>query len=207
MYIYLVDKKYQYLNVRFYYMGSSGREMTFFESLYRDYFSRTLYFARQYLPDIEEAEEIAQETFITLWEKRDEIRPDLNIQAFILTIAKNKCLNVLRKKISEQKYSRELTARETMANYSALADDTFDALQMQELEELIKRTEGDLPEKTKTIYQMSRDQEMSYEEIARQIGLSVKSVEYHITKALGYFRHQLKDYIALLFFVFLRFFP
>ena len=113
----------------------------------------------------------------------------------------------MRKKISEQKYSRELTAREMMANYSALADDTFDALQMQELKELINRTEGDLPEKTRMIYQMSRDQDMSYEEIAGQIGLSVKSVEYHITKALAYFRRQLKDYITLIFLIFLRFFP
>lgn len=207
MYIYPVEKKHQYLNVRFYQMGSSGREITFFESLYRDYFSRTLFFAHQYLPDIEEAQEIAQETFITLWEKRGDLRPDLNIQAFILTIAKNKCLNVLRKKISEQKYSRELTAREMMANYSALSDDTFDALQMQELKALIDQTEGDLPEKTRRIYQMSRDQDMSYEEIAGQIGLSVKSVEYHITKALAYFRRQLKDYITLIFLISLRFLP
>ena len=95
-------------------------EVTFFEGLYRDYFTRTLFFAQQYLPDPEEAREIAQETFVTLWEKRTEIRPDLSVQAFILTIAKHKCLNVLRKKIAEQKYSDSLTARETMANYSAL---------------------------------------------------------------------------------------
>ena len=80
-------------------------EVTFFEGLYRDYFTRTLFFAQQYLPDPEEAREIAQETFVTLWEKRTEIRPDLSVQAFILTIAKHKCLNVLRKKIAEQKYS------------------------------------------------------------------------------------------------------
>ena len=79
-------------------------EVTFFEGLYRDYFTRTLFFAQQYLPDPEEAREIAQETFVTLWEKRTEIRPDLSVQAFILTIAKHKCLNVLRKKIAEQKY-------------------------------------------------------------------------------------------------------
>ena len=55
-------------------------EVTFFEGLYRDYFTRTLFFAQQYLPDPEEAREIAQETFVTLWEKRTEIRPDLSVQ-------------------------------------------------------------------------------------------------------------------------------
>ena len=139
-------------------------EVTFFEGLYRDYFTRTLFFAQQYLPDPEEAREIAQETFVTLWEKRTEIRPDLSVQAFILTIAKHKCLNVLRKKIAEQKYSDNLTARETMANYSALSDETFDTVQMQELEQLIGQALSELPEKTRIIYKMSRDQEMTYEE-------------------------------------------
>ena len=142
-------------------------EVTFFEGLYRDYFTRTLFFAQQYLPDPEEAREIAQETFVTLWEKRTEIRPDLSVQAFILTIAKHKCLNVLRKKIAEQKYSDSLTARETMANYSALSDETFDTVQMQELEQLIGQALSELPEKTRIINKMSRDQEMTYEEIAQ----------------------------------------
>lgn len=175
-------------------------EVTFFEGLYRDYFTRTLFFAQQYLPDPEEAREIAQETFVTLWEKRTEIRPDLSVQAFILTIAKHKCLNVLRKKIAEQKYSDNLTARETMANYSALSDETFDTVQMQELEQLIGQALSELPEKTRIIYKMSRDQEMTYEEIAQEIDLSVKSVEYHMTKALAHMRHKLKDYLILLCF-------
>ena len=164
-------------------------EVTFFEGLYRDYFTRTLFFAQQYLPDPEEAREIAQETFVTLWEKRTEIRPDLS-----------KCLNVLRKKIAEQKYSDSLTARETMANYSALSDETFDTVQMQELEQLIGQALSELPEKTRIIYKMSRDQEMTYEEIAQEIDLSVKSVEYHMTKALAHMRHKLKDYLILLCF-------
>ena len=160
-------------------------EVTFFEGLYRDYFTRTLFFAQQYLPDPE---------------KRTEIRPDLSVQAFILTIAKHKCLNVLRKKIAEQKYSDSLTARETMANYSALSDETFDTVQMQELEQLIGQALSELPEKTRIIYKMSRDQEMTYEEIAQEIDLSVKSVEYHMTKALAHMRHKLKDYLILLCF-------
>ena len=162
-------------------------EVTFFEGLYRDYFTRTLFFAQQYLPDPEEAREIAQETFVTLWEKRTEIRPDLSVQAFILTIAKHK-------------YSDNLTARETMANYSALSDETFDTVQMQELEQLIGQALSELPEKTRIIYKMSRDQEMTYEEIAQEIDLSVKSVEYHMTKALAHMRHKLKDYLILLCF-------
>ena len=54
----------------------------------------------------------------------------------------------IKKKIAEQKYSDSLTARETMANYSALSDETFDTVQMQELEQLIGQALSELPEKT-----------------------------------------------------------
>lgn len=176
-------------------------EISYFEQLYQDYYNRTLYFARQYLTDNAEAEEVAQETFVTLWEKREEIRNDLSIQAFILTIAKNKCLNLLRKKISEQKYSDYMTAKETMANYSALSDDAFDLMHIQELEHMIQQTLTELPPKTGMIFKMNRDQQMTYEEISKATNLSVKSIEYHMTKALAYFRYKLKDYLILLWFL------
>ena len=73
-------------------------------------------------------------------------------------------------------------------------------VQMQELEQLIGQALSELPEKTRIIYKMSRDQEMTYEEIAQEIDLSVKSVEYHMTKTLAHMRHKLKDYLILLCF-------
>lgn len=173
-------------------------EIAFFETLYKTYFQRTLYFCRQYLADPEEAREVAQDTFVAVWEKRHDLREDLSVQAFILTIARNKCLNVLRKKMTEQKYADALERREMMANYSALSDDAFGSVQMQELEQLVEDGLAELPEKTRAIYEMNRDQELTYEEIARNIGMSVKSVEYHISKALAYMRHKLKDYLMLL---------
>jgi len=178
-----------------------SEEIHFFESLYKEYFPKVLFFSRQYLPDPEEAREIAQETFMTLWEKRHEIHAELNISAFLLTIAKHKCLNVLRKKISEQKYTDYLSAREMMANYSALTEDTFTTVEIQELQLLFNQTLSELPEKTRTIYRLSRDKEMTYEQIAQEIGLSVKSVEYHITKALNHLRNKLQDYLPVILFL------
>ena len=147
-----------------------------------------------------DAEDIIQDVCLSATLKFDTLSNHAAFKAWLIGIAKHKCLNVLRKKIAEQKYSDSLTARETMANYSALSDETFDTVQMQELEQLIGQALSELPEKTRIIYKMSRDQEMTYEEIAQEIDLSVKSVEYHMTKALAHMRHKLKDYLILLCF-------
>ena len=147
-----------------------------------------------------DAEDVIQDVCLSATLKFDTLSNPTAFKAWLIGIAKHKCLNVLRKKIAEQKYSDSLTARETMANYSALSDETFDTVQMQELEQLIGQALSELPEKTRIIYKMSRDQEMTYEEIAQEIDLSVKSVEYHMTKALAHMRHKLKDYLILLCF-------
>lgn len=170
----------------------------FFESLYQKYYIKTRYFAQQYLTDQEEAEEIAQETFITLWQQREDIKQELNIQSFILTIAKNKCLNILRKRISTQKYKDYISLQETAANISALSDNSFNQIHYRELQELIENTLHELPPKTRLIYQMNREQQMPYNEIAQSLQLSVKSIEYHMTKALAYFHVRLKDYLVII---------
>lgn len=181
------------------YLGASGK--MYFERLYKEYYLRAVYFAQQYLNDREEAEDVAQDVFMTLWERQERIQEGGSIQAFILTMVKNRCLNVLRKRISEQKYSDYLSVRESMANYSALADDAFGRLNMEEMEHLVTEALGKVGRQTREIYQMSRDRQMTYAEIAREIGLSEKAVEYHVTKALAVLREKLKDYLPLLLFL------
>lgn len=171
-----------------------------FEELYKTYYKRTFFFVRQYLLDDEEAKEIAQETFITLWDKRLTLNYELNIQSYIFTIAKNKCLNVLRKKINQRKYADKLSLQEAIVNRDALLDDSFDFLVSKELSVLIDKVIGQLPSKSAKIFKMSRDEDMTYDEIAQELGLSKKSVEYHISRVLSNFRISLKDYIAFIFF-------
>ncbi|MEG0796113.1 MAG: RNA polymerase sigma-70 factor [Odoribacter sp.] len=172
-------------------------DISYFEYLYKTYFRKSVFYATQYLRDEEEAREVAQETFITLWEKRGEINNELSIQAYILTITRNKCLNLLRKKIATRKYADTLEARENRANYKALSDESANPLHLKELEQLIQETMIEMPEKMKTVFRMNRDEELTYPEIAERLGVSVKTVEYRISKALLLFREKLKDYLPL----------
>ncbi|MEG2228239.1 MAG: RNA polymerase sigma-70 factor [Odoribacter sp.] len=172
-------------------------DISYFEYLYKTYFRKSVFYATQYLRDEEEAREVAQETFITLWEKRGEINNELSIQAYILTITRNKCLNLLRKKIATRKYADTLEARENRENYKALSDESANPLHLKELEQLIQETMIEMPEKMKTVFRMNRDEELTYPEIAERLGVSVKTVEYRISKALLLFREKLKDYLPL----------
>lgn len=182
-----------------------GGDVLYFEYLYKTYFRESVFYATQYLRNEEEAREVAQETFITLWEKRGEINEGLSIHAYLLTITRNKCLNLLRKKIAAQKYADNLEARENMANYMALNDDSANPFHLQELEQLIQEVLAEMPEKMRVTFRMNRDEELSYIEIAQRLGVSVKTVEYRISKALLLFREKLKDYLPLFFLYAIRY--
>lgn len=94
-----------------------------FEEIYRLHFPKVFYYASKYLADDEEARNIAQDTFMELWQRRENIDGTLNIVSYMLTIARNKCLNVLRSNIIRNKY-KDNVAKRSMAemNYYALSD-------------------------------------------------------------------------------------
>ncbi len=177
--------------------SKQSQDIDLFENLYQHYYAKTLYFAKQYLSNQDEAEEVAQETFITLWQQRGNIKKELSVQSFILTIAKNKCLNILRKRIIGRKYYDDVSLRETAANISALSDESIEQIHFTELQQLIQEAFNELPSKTQMVYQMNRDQQMTYEEIAQILQVSIKTIEYHMTKALAHFRYRLKDYLPI----------
>lgn len=174
------------------------KDVTYFEHLYKLYFPKSVFFANQYLNNQEDAKEIAQETFVTLWEKRHDLKNELNIQSYILTITRNKCLNILRKRIAEQKYTNTLEARENRTNYLALRDESANPIHFQELEQLINETIAEMSPKLQETFRLNRIEELTYEEIAKQLGVSVKTIEYRISKALFLFKVKLREYLSLI---------
>lgn len=185
-------------------MRLKAGDVIFFEHLYREYYTKTVFFANQYLKNEEEAQSVAQDAFVTLWEKRASINPQLNIRSFILTIVKNQCLNLLRKHISEKKYADHLSAQEETANYLALRESPVDDVHAKELEKLIEEALAEMPEKMSEVYRMNREQELSYDEIATELAVSVKTIEYRMSKALVFFRSKLKDYLAIPIFIMIK---
>lgn len=161
-----------------------------YEVLFRAEYENVKYFIRHYVHDGPESEDLAQETFASLWTNRDRIDPQRNIRSFLFTIARNRALNhltMLRTRLTDplEKSSVNL-AIESLDSEAIIS--RIDALDMKRIIDLVYRR---MPELTRKIFIMNRDENMTYEEIAESTGLSVKKVEYNMVKALKQFRSKL----------------
>jgi RNA polymerase sigma-70 factor (ECF subfamily) len=174
-----------------------------FTELFRMEFRNIKFFAYQYLNDLAQAEDVAQETFLSLWTNRTTIADNSNLKALLLTIAKNKSLNVLR---SQQHFHKKdtLEKSEAQLNIKALSHPHIEAqIDASTLSEAIEQARNSLPEHIRTSFDLSRLENKTYEEIAKIKGITVKSVEYHLAVALKHFRGKLAQHtIVVLIFLF-----
>lgn len=157
-------------------------------------------FAYSYLRDWTEAEDLFMESMVTLWENRDRWGNDA-LHPLLLTIIKNKALNVLTHRQIRLRAEEQIASykqRELDLRISTLEvcepDKVFDT----EIQQIVARTLQQLPEQSCHIFRMSRYDNLPNARIAQLLGLSEKSVEYHITKTLKLLRVALKDYLASL---------
>jgi RNA polymerase sigma-70 factor (ECF subfamily) len=170
-----------------------------FKEVYMQYFHKVKYYAMQYLDNVEEAEDIAQETFFELWRRRSDIDVSLSLSSYLLTAARNKCLNVLRDRINKaRKHGDYAVEKKASLDYSALCDQSAERLLSSELEWKIKNSIDMLPPKTKEVFLMSRQNELSYAKIAEKMNISIKMVEYRMMQALKILRKYLKEYLCML---------
>lgn len=179
-----------------------------FRAFYVVEFDNVVYFVNKYLNDIATARDIAQDTFSTLWEQRQNIDPSYNVRTYVYMIARNKALNQLRS--NTVRHAGSLKGREAVVNYGALADQSVDdkvnALQLRDIIDRIYRL---LPENVRDSFILSKQMGLTYEEIARKRGVTIKVVEYEISLALKTFRKKIKKYpfvimIALLLMDYVR---
>lgn len=175
-----------------------------FNEIYTSYYKKSFFFAKSYVHDDLAAEDIASESLIKLWEKLKTEQIDY-IEPLLLTILKNKALDYLK----HEEVKR--TAFESMADWhqqelsiriSTLESCNPNEIFSDEVESIIRETLKLLPEQTRRIFLLSRFENKSNKEIAEQMGISIKGVEYHISKALKALRITLKDYLPLFYFFF-----
>ncbi len=172
-----------------------------FSDIYRKYYSRMSGFANSYVRDPFVAGNLVQDAFMILWENRTKIAPDTNIPAYLLTIVKNTALNHLNRIKTKLRVEDELQKqyfRELELRCSTL--DACNPLNMfrADVEEIIRKTIESLPEQCRKVIIMSRFHGLSHKEIAGKLNITVKGVEFHITRALKSLKIELKDYIPFL---------
>ena len=144
--------------------------------MYHDYRQRYIRFARTYVRDTATAEDIVMDSLMYYWENRSALPHQMNIPAYVLTIVKNRCINHLRREQKHQEVKRMLSEHKDWELNVRIS--TLDSL----------------PEQSRHIFIRSKYERLSHREIADDLGLSVKSIEYHITKTLKILRQALKDY-------------
>ena len=169
------------------------------DEIFAMYHMRIFRFSVAYLKNEDDAYDIVQDVFIKVWESRLSIQPDTNFDAFIFTIAKNTVLSLFRKRLTEQKYFDYLSQNAT-SNSHDTEEQTDYVFLRQKYQQLVET----LPEKRKEIFVLSREKGLTNKEIALRQGISEKTVEDHLTKALAYMKKQLNSYgIWTLLFYFL----
>lgn len=172
-------------------------DITFFNQLFTEYKDKFKYFAYTYLRDEAAAEDIAMESFIYYWENRESIPNHENIPAYLLKVVKNRCLNYLRAQSIREKAERIINEHDIRALQARIY--TLEACEPEnifskEAKLLVKKALESLKPQTREIFTRSRNMNQTYREIAEEMNISVKVVEFHISKALQILRLYLKDY-------------
>ncbi len=159
-----------------------------FNQLFNFYSQKLFYFAKGYLKSEKEAEEIVQETFLKIWERRHHLDPELSINAYLFKIAFNFIQKHLIKNVKEQEFKHDL------ANDLVSFDNhSSNLLNYNSLLEHINHLIEELPPRQREIIILRKLENYSLHEISEQLSLSIKTVEAHLTAALKFLKERLKS--------------
>ncbi|MCG8409793.1 MAG: RNA polymerase sigma-70 factor [Bacteroidales bacterium] len=164
-----------------------------FEVLFKKYYEMLCAFGYKYLENIEQIEEVVQDTFYNIWKNRTNLNIKTSMKSYLYTAVKNNCLQVLRTRSLDIKYENYYKANQSNKSISPIQE-----LNAKELAKIIDKTLNALPERCQKIFRMSRYEGFKYQEIADKLKISVKTVEANMSKALKSFRGELKEYSELI---------
>lgn len=154
-------------------------------------------YAYNFLKEQEASEEICQEVFFQLWINREKTEIKTAISSYLYRAVRNRCINLI-KHIDIRENYKQYNSEQLESNQSH----STDALTVSELDQKIRTAIDQMPLQRKKIFIMSRYEELTYKEIAEKMGLSKKTIENQMGKALQYLREELKDYLPLLLIFF-----
>ncbi|MCK3684467.1 RNA polymerase sigma-70 factor [Maribellus sp. YY47] len=169
-----------------------------FEELFQRYHKKLYSFLFQLLRSKEDAEEIVQDTFVKIWEKRENFIEGYSFDSFLFTIAKNSFLNLTRKRVNGRIFENHLDFLEEASTLK-----TDDYVIYQETRDIIDHIIEKMPPKRKEIFLLRRIEGLSRKEIADKLGISIITVDGQLTKANIHIKGELKKYSLFLLILFL----
>ncbi|HKI88663.1 MAG TPA: RNA polymerase sigma-70 factor [Draconibacterium sp.] len=157
------------------------------ESWFKNVFDENYEYIRNYLfylsGDIELAEDLVQDVFLKLWEKKSSVKNE-SVRAFLFTIARNDFLK------SRRQNNYDLKFRSTYFDQVENKSPEY-LMELKEFDQRLQKTIAGMPEKCRTVYLMSRIDELTYSEIAENLNVSVKAIEKQMSKALQIMQKEL----------------
>jgi RNA polymerase sigma-70 factor (family 1) len=170
-----------------------------FEQVFNLYAENLVRYAATIVKDADDAEDIVQQLFVSIWDKKG--IPDVNtsLKSYLYKSVYNTSLNKLKQAKVKEQYATHITYVSDGLTSGANA-----MVEQKETAAIIEQAINELPEQCRLIFRMSRMEQLKYQEIADQLGLSVKTVENQMGKALKHMRERLKDYIMILIVYYLN---
>jgi RNA polymerase sigma-70 factor (ECF subfamily) len=172
-------------------------EKTAFQELFERYAPRIYQFSLSYLKNKADAEELVQDVFLKIWEKREMLDLSKNIKSFIFKVAVNTIYDFIRHKNIENAFND--FAR---ANFETGSDNTWHTVIFDEMTANLNELVAKLPDQQQKIFQLSREEGLTSEEIAAKLNLSKRTVENHLYRALSFLKENFRrdSFISVLFF-------
>ncbi|MDR0699638.1 MAG: RNA polymerase sigma-70 factor [Tannerella sp.] len=177
-----------------------------FEKIYLSHYSGMVRFACEYTVHKEDAENIVQDAFTDIWEIRHELFYEKkHLLAFLFTSIKNRCIDFLRHQIvvrEAENAMQEISRREMQLKFDSLEAFELDLLSSEtSIEDLIMNAINALPEKCREIFVKNKFEGKKQKDIAREMNISINTVETQMSIAYKKLKQELKDHLPLLLFI------
>lgn len=161
-----------------------------FNEIYNIYSEKLLYFTYGYIHSKDDVENIVQEVFMKIWERRREIDNDLSFESYIFKITFNLILKYYRKSERERNYIKYLYYNSEDEDYK-----TLNEIEYSSFMELVDKALEKQPARRRSIFKMSRFDNISNKDIASRLNISKRTVENQISKTQEFLRSELKSII------------
>lgn len=171
--------------------GLKNGDKDSFEIIFRHYYTDLVNYCTRYIYDDAVAEEIIQDIFTKLWIKREEINVNVSLKSYLYKAVQNHAINYLNYIKQKEKYHQYL-GFSTLHNYNT----PLNKLQENDIKARLDKAILMMPEKCRKVFELKRFKDMKNKEIATQLGISIKTVEKHMSKAMSLLKNVLEDYIT-----------
>ena len=166
------------------------------EKIFRAYVPSLCTFANSYLDSRDEAEEIVQDLFHRLWEQRLTIEMPRGLRPYLYSAVRNRALNVLRSRRIEHSLHERLLRDEAVRAGVVESPAPDGELAAKDLADARDRAVADMPPRCREVFALLRHRHLSYSETAEVLGISPKTVEIHMGRALAFLRERLAPWMA-----------